>query len=104
MFIVIPETIKLANGWFACDEMTVAHWREAQAVAMEGDDDETLLQFRAATMLLMLAARHGVPEDGVQLLPLLEKLEPQTKPKPKLRVVAGSLPSKSKLRRRSGRG
>jgi hypothetical protein len=103
MFIVIPETIKLANGWFACDEMTVAQWREAQGVAMEGDDDDTLLQFRAATMLLMLAARHGVPEDDVQLLPLLEQLEPQTKPKPKLRVVAGALPNKSKprpLRRR----
>ena len=40
---------------------------------MEGDDDNTLLQFRAGTLLLMSAARHSVPEDGVhQLLPLLE--------------------------------
>jgi hypothetical protein len=52
------------------DTLTVAEWRDAQQVTVEGDDKNTLRQFRMATMMLELAARHSVPDDVI-LMPTL---------------------------------
>jgi hypothetical protein len=62
----IPDAIRLdGDVWERYDALTVAQWREAQHVAIEGEDTHALLQFRAATLLLEQAAQYGIAEDGL---------------------------------------
>ena len=61
--------------WKLPDFATVAEWRDMQQSAITGDDKHALRQFRAATLMLELAARHGVPARHFE--PLLQALARQ---------------------------
>jgi hypothetical protein len=67
-----PLAIKMTLGPPSLDTelwlpeiLTVAQWREAQQIAIDGDDE--LPQFRMATLVLAMAERNDLPEDAVAL-------------------------------------